>query len=98
MDTTSNSTSIQADSFFVWDPASKKHVNLQSSIVGLAPETLNSLTELAVAVGNNFNFANDLTATTSGLQDQVDAKADAFTLGAPLLWNLDPLNQNSLRL
>ena len=43
-------------------------------------------------MGNNPNFASDLTATTAGLQAQVTAKADAFTLSPPLLWNLDPLN------
>ena len=92
MDTTSNTSSIQADSFFVWDAASKTYVNLQSSIVGLAPETLNTLNELATAVGGNPNFASDLEATTAGLQTQVNAKADAFTLSSPLLWNFDPLH------
>ncbi len=72
MDTTSNSSSIQADAFFVWDPASKTYVNLKSSITGLAPETLNTLNELAVAVGGYPNFA-------SNLQTQVDSKADAST-------------------
>ena len=90
MDTTSNSSSIQADSFFVWDPAIKTYINLQSSIVGLAPATLNSLSELAIAVGNDANFASNLQATTWALQVAVDAKADAFTLSSPLLWNLDP--------
>ena len=63
--------------------------------MGLAPETLNTLTELASAVGNNPNFASDLQATTSGLQSQIDSveytvfneKADKFTLGVPLLWD-----------
>jgi hypothetical protein len=98
MDTTSNSASIQADAFFVWDPASRKHVNLQSSITGLAPGTLNSLNELAIAVGNDPNFANNLQATTSGLQDQVDAKADAFILSSPLLWNFDPAHPEIVEL
>ena len=92
MDTTSNSTSIQADSFFVWEAESKTYVNLKSSITGLAPETLNTLNELANAVGGNPNFASDLQATTAGLQTQVDSKADLFTLSSPLLWNFDPLN------
>ena len=73
MDTTSNSSSIQADSFLVWDSASKTYVNLKSSITGLAPATLDTLNELATAVGGNPNFANDLQATTSGLQTQVNA-------------------------
>ncbi len=84
-DATSNSTTIQADSFFVWDPASKKNVNLQSSITGLAPETLNTLNEMATAVGNDPDFASNLQATTSALQAAVDAKAEAFTLSSPLL-------------
>ncbi len=71
MDTTSNSSSIQADSFFVWDPATKTYVNLQSAITGLAPETLNTLNELAIAVGGDPNFASNLQATTAGLQTQV---------------------------
>ena len=75
MDTTSNSSSIQADSFLVWDPASKTYVNLKSSITGLAPETLNTLNELATAVGGNPNFASDLQATTTGLQNALDLKA-----------------------
>ena len=50
---TSNLNVIQADKFFVWDPASKSHVNLQSSIVGLAPATLSTLQALASAVGND---------------------------------------------
>ena len=79
MDTTSNTSSIQADSFLVWDPVSNTYVNLQSSIVGLAPETLNTLNELAIAVGGNPNFASDLQATTTGLQTQVNTKADAST-------------------
>ncbi len=36
-DPTSNLNSVQADKYFAWDPASKSHVNLQCSIVGLAP-------------------------------------------------------------
>ena len=79
MDTTSNSSSIQADSFLVWDTASKTYVNLQSSIVGLAPSTLDTLVELATAVGGNPNFASDLQATTSGLQTQLNAKADTIS-------------------
>ena len=67
MDTTSNSSSIQADVFFVWDAESKTYVNLQSSITGLAPETLNTLKELATAVGGDPNFASNLQATTSAL-------------------------------
>ena len=74
-DPTSNSNSVQADAFYIWDPVTKTHVNLQSSIVGLAPETLNTLTELANAVGNNPNFASDLQATTAGLQTQIDDRA-----------------------
>ena len=91
MDTTSNSSSIQADSFLVWDPALKTYVNLQSSITGLAPETLNTLNELAIAVGGNEHFASDIQATTAGLQTQVNSKADNFTLSSPLMWNIDPL-------
>ena len=59
-DATSNSTTIQADAFYVWDAASKTHVNLQTPITGLAPETLNTLNELASAVGNDPNFASNL--------------------------------------
>ena len=92
MDTTSNSSSIQADSFFVWEAESKTYVNLKSSITGLAPETLNTLNELATAVGGNPNFASDLQATTAGLQTQVDSKSDLFTLSSPLRWNFDPLH------
>ena len=92
MDTTSNSSSIQADSFLVWDSASKTYVNLQSSIIGLAPETLNTLNEIATALGGNANFASDIEATTTGLQTQVNSKADTFTLSSPLLWNFDPLH------
>ena len=66
MDTTSNTSSIQADSFFVWDPANKTYV-------------LHTLNELAIAVGGNPNFASDLQATTSGLQSQVNAKADTIS-------------------
>jgi hypothetical protein len=98
MDTTSNSTTIQADAFYVWDAASKKHVNLQSSITGLAPETLNTLNELATAVGNDPNFASNLQATTSALQEAVAAKADVFTLSPPLLWNLDPAHPEIVEL
>ncbi len=50
-DPTSNLNVIQADKFFVWDPAIETHVNLQTSIVGLAPATLNTLQALASAVG-----------------------------------------------
>ena len=41
-DPTSNLNVIQADNFFLRDPVSKSHVNLQSQIVGLAPATLST--------------------------------------------------------
>ena len=89
-DPTGNLNVIQADKFFVWDPMIKSHVNLQSSIVGLAPATLSTLQALASAVGNDPSFSSNLAATTSALQTAVDSKADAFTVSSPLLWNLDP--------
>ena len=56
-DPTSNLNVIQADKIFVWDSASKMHVSLQTSIVGLAPATLNTLQALASAVGNDPAFS-----------------------------------------
>ncbi len=50
-DPTSNLNTVRADNFFVCDPVSKTHVNLRSSIVGLAPATLSLLQGLASAVG-----------------------------------------------
>ena len=89
-DPTSNLNVVQADKFFVWDAASKTHVNLQNSIVGLAPATLSTLQALASAVGNDPAFSTSLGTSLSALHAGVDSKADAFTVGPPLLWSLDP--------
>ena len=74
-DPTSNLNQVQADTFFVWDPASKTYVNLQSSIVGLAPSTLSMLQALAAAVNNDPQFSTNLAATTTALQTSISTKA-----------------------
>ncbi len=70
-----NLNRVQADSFFVWDAAGKTYVNLQSSIVGLAPSTLNTLQALAAAVWNSPQFSTKLAATTAALQTSIATKA-----------------------
>ncbi len=83
-DPTSNLNTVQADKFFVWDPVSKAHVNLQSSIVGLAPSTLNTLQALASSVGNDPSFSTNLAATTSALQASINKEAEASDVTAGL--------------
>ena len=59
----------------MWDAASKSYVNLQSTIVGLAPSTLSTLQALAEAVGNDPQFSSNLAVTTAAIQTSISAKA-----------------------
>ena len=43
----SNSSAIRADSVEVWNPLKRKYMSIQESVVGLAPEDLNSIELLA---------------------------------------------------
>ena len=74
-DPTTNLSQVQADAFYVWDPASKTYVNLQSSTVGLAPSTLSTLQALAAAVKNDPQFSTNLAATTTAFQTSISTKA-----------------------
>ncbi len=84
-DPTSNLNQTQADEFFAWDTASKSYVNLQSSIVGLAPATLSALQSLAAALVNDPQFSTNLAATTLALQASVAAKANIAEVAASFL-------------
>ena len=49
----SNSNAIRADSVEIWNPLKRKYQSIQESVVGLAPEDLNSIELLAQAIGND---------------------------------------------
>ena len=42
-DPLTNLNSIEADSVKTWDPVMKRYVDIRSGVVGLAPETLDTL-------------------------------------------------------
>ena len=54
---TSNTTSIEADSIRQWDPVVKRYVELRDSVVGLAPETLDTLAKIANSIANDPDYA-----------------------------------------
>ena len=54
---TSNLTSIEADSIKQWDPVVKRYVDLRDSVVGLAPETLDTLEKIAASIGDDPDYA-----------------------------------------
>ncbi len=80
-DPATNLTQAQADKVVVWESASKTYVNLQTSIMGLAPSTLSTLQALAAPVGNDPQFSTNVAATTTALQASISSKAP---------WHLQP--------
>jgi hypothetical protein len=77
----SNSSTIRADSVEVWNPLKRKYEALGESIVGLAPEDLNSIELLAQAIDNGPNYFQTVAAGLSAKADRDDVDADLTLLG-----------------
>ena len=77
-----NSDSIRADSVEVWNPLKRKYQTIQESVVGLAPEDLNSIELLAQAIGNDPNYFDTVAAGLSAKADAAEVAADFLALSA----------------
>ena len=76
-DATSNLTSIEADSVKTWDPVVRRYVDIRSGVVGLAPETLDTLEKIARSIGEDPDYA-------AYVDGQLATKAGAFDVSTPL--------------
>jgi hypothetical protein len=56
-DATSNLNNIEADSVRTWDPVVKRYVDIREGVVGLAPETLDTLGKIANSIANDPEYA-----------------------------------------
>jgi hypothetical protein len=77
----SNSSAIRGDSVEVWNPLKRKYEAVGESIVGLAPEDLNSIELLAQAIDNDPNYFQTVAAGLSAKADQQAVDADLSLLG-----------------
>jgi hypothetical protein len=67
----SNSSAIRADSVEVWNPLKRKYEAVGESIVGLAPDDLNSIELLAQAIDNGPHYFQTVAAGLSAKADLV---------------------------
>ena len=75
-----NSNSIRADKVEVWNPLKRKYQSIQESVVGLAPDDLNSIELLAQAIGNDPNYFDTVAAGLSAKADAAEVAADFLSL------------------
>ncbi len=71
-DATSNLNNIEADSVRTWDPVVKRYVDIREGVVGLAPETLDTLGKIANSIANDPDYA-------TYVDGQLALKADQAT-------------------
>ena len=76
----SNSSAIRADSVEVWNPLKRKYEAVGESIVGLAPDDLNSIELLAQAIDNDPNYFQTVAAGLTAKADRDDVDADLALL------------------
>jgi hypothetical protein len=76
----SNSSAIRADKVEVWNPLKRKYEAVGESIVGLAPDDLNSIELLAQAVDNDPNYFQTVAAGLSAKANRADVDADLALL------------------
>ena len=76
----SNSNAIRADSVEVWNPLKRKYQSIQESVVGLAPEDLNSIELLARAIGDDPAYFQTVAEGLAAKADAADVAADFATL------------------
>jgi hypothetical protein len=78
----SNSSAIRADKVEVGNPLKRKYETLGESIVGLAPEDLNSIELLAQAIDNDPNYFQTVAAGLTAKANKSDVDADPSLLNA----------------
>jgi hypothetical protein len=76
----SNSSTIRADKVEVWNPLKRKYEAVGESIVGLAPEDLNSIELLAQAIDNDPNYFQTVAAGLTAKADRATVDADLSLL------------------
>jgi hypothetical protein len=76
----SNSSAIRADRIEVWNGQKRKYEEVGTSIVGLAPDDLNSIELLAQAIDNNPMYFESVAAGLSAKADKSDVDADLALL------------------
>jgi hypothetical protein len=72
----SNSSTIRADTIEVWNPLKRKYEAVGVSIVGLAPDDLNSIELLAQAIDNDPNYLQTVTAGLTATAGRAEVDAD----------------------
>ena len=78
----SNSSAIRADSVEVWNPLKRKYMSIQESVVGLAPEDLNSIELLAQAIDNDPNYFQTVAAGLTSKADRAEVDSDLALLNS----------------
>jgi hypothetical protein len=76
----SNSSSLRADRIEVWNGQKRKYEEVGASIIGLAPDDLNSIELLAQAIDNNPNYFQTVAAGLTAKADKSDVDADLALL------------------
>ena len=76
---TTNLTTIEADSVKTWDPVVKRYVDLRDSVVGLAPETLDTLEKIAASIGDDPDYAAYVDGELATKRDITDSYSAAQT-------------------
>ena len=76
----SNSNAIRADKVEVWNPLKRKYEAVGESIVGLAPDDLNSIELLAQAIDNDPNYFQTVAAGLTAKADRAEVDADLSLL------------------
>jgi hypothetical protein len=76
----SNSANLRADSFEVWNPRKRKYEPVGASIVGLAPDDLNTIELVAQAIDNDPNYFQNIAAGLSAKADRSDVDAELSLL------------------
>jgi hypothetical protein len=76
----SNSSAIRADKVEVWNPLKRKYEAVGESIVGLAPDDLNSIELLARAIANDPNYFQTVAAGLTAKANKSEVNSDLSLL------------------
>ncbi len=62
MDALSNNSTLRADAIELWDSGSSTYKGLQELVLGIPPDSMNTLERVAAAIGNDPSYFQTIAA------------------------------------